>query len=261
MSSAPRLFEELDFRRTPMGDLILRRRVVPALDHREVHEVILGDAFLMSSLQTEVETALATLGLAELEDRDDLSVVVGGLGLGYTAAAALVDPRVASLLVVEAMDAVIDWHRRELVPLGRQLSTDPRCRLVHGDFFALAANPQQGFDLDQPGRRFDAVLLDVDHSPTKWLHPSHAAFYQPRGMARLARQLTAGGVFGLWSDDPPDAVYLDVLGQVFADVRAEVVRFDNPLQDRPAASTVYLASSPAFDDNQLAGAQGEPAGG
>lgn len=244
MSSAPRPFEELDFRSTPMGDLILRRRLVPALDHREVHEVILGDAFLMSSLQTEVETALATLGLAEVEGGDGLSVVVGGLGLGYTASAALADARVGSLLVVEAMDAVIDWHRRQLVPLGRQLSTDPRCRLVHGDFFALAANPQLGFDLDQPGRRFDAVLLDVDHSPTKWLHPSHAPFYQPAGMAWLAQHLTASGVFGLWSDDPPEAAYLDVLGQVFTDVRAEVVRFDNPLQDRPAASTVYVASGP-----------------
>ena len=82
------LFEELDFRPTPLGDLILRRRRLALLDHRIIHEVLLGDAFLMSSLFHVVEEALADLGLAAAAG-DALDVVVGGLGLGYTAAAAL----------------------------------------------------------------------------------------------------------------------------------------------------------------------------
>src|SRR6202034_4392351 len=108
---------------TPLGELTLRRRRIRALDGLEVYEVKLGDAFLMSSLFHEVEVALADLGLAAA-NAPELDVVVGGLGLGYTAIAALNHPAVRSLLVVEALEAVIDWHQRGLVPLGPQLTAD-----------------------------------------------------------------------------------------------------------------------------------------
>jgi len=235
------VFEVLDQRSTPMGELTLRRRSILALEGREVHEVVLGDAFLMSSLFTESEEALARLGLAELGGRETLSVAVGGLGLGYTARAALELDAVASLVVVEAMGAVIDWHRRGLVPLGAELAGDPRCRFVHGDFFALAANPELGFDWERPGTRFDAVLLDIDHSPTKLLHPGHAPFYRPDGLRTLSEQIAPGGVFALWSDDPPDPGFVATLGEVFESPRAETVSFDNPLLERESSCTVYLA--------------------
>ena len=89
--------------------------------------------------------------------------MVGGLGLGYTAEAVLADDRVRGLVVVDALAPVISWHRQELVPLGRTLTTDPRCRLQLGDFFAMSR--ESGFDPDTPDRRFDAVLVDIDHSP------------------------------------------------------------------------------------------------
>jgi spermidine synthase len=230
-------FAELDYRRTPLGELILRRRRLLALGGLEVFEVKLGGAFLMSSLFHEVEVALADLGLAAL-DAPEMDVVVGGLGLGYTAVAALAHPAVRSLLVVEALDAVIDWHRRGLVPLGPQLTADPRCRLLLGDFFALAAS---GLDPGNPGRLFHAVLLDIDHSPRNLLHPRHAAFYEVEGLRRLAAQLHSGGVFALWSDDPPDQDFIAVLNTLFPATKAHVVRFPNPLLDRDSASTVYVA--------------------
>jgi len=233
-------FAELDFRKTPLGDLTLRRRRVAALDGLEVFEVKLGDAFLMSSLFHEVEVALADLGLAAL-DKGEWSVVVGGLGLGYTAVAALKNPAVRSLLVVEALDAVIEWHQGGLVPLGPQLTGDSRCRFVHGDFFALADDPGQGFDPNEPGRLFHAVLLDIDHSPKNLLHPRNGAFYQPEGLRRLDAQLHPGGVFALWSDDPPDDDFLAALNAVFATAKAHIVRFPNPLLERESASTVYVA--------------------
>jgi len=233
-------FAELDYRQTPLGELTLRRRRVRALDGLEVFEVKLGDAFLMSSLFHEVEMALADLGLAAL-DAPAQDVVVGGLGLGYTAAAALKHPAVRSLLIIEALEAVIEWHRRGLVPLGPQLVADPRCRMIHGDFFTLAAAPGQGFDPDAPGRRFHAVLLDIDHSPRNLLHPRHGSFYEVGGLRRLAGQLHPQGVFALWSDDPPDADFIGALESVFASAAAHVVRFANPLLDRDSASTVYVA--------------------
>ncbi len=233
-------FAELDFRQTPLGELSLRRRRIRALEGLEVFEVKLGEAFLMSSLFHEVEVALADLGLAAV-NAPDLDVVVGGLGLGYTARAALKHPAVRSLLVVEALDAVIEWHERGLVPLGPELTGDPRCRFVHGDFFALAADPAQGFDPALPVRKFHAVLLDIDHSPRNLLHARHGAFYEPDGLRRLAGQLHPGGVFALWSDDPPDAEFRAALGQVFASAEAQVVSFFNPLQEKDSASTVYVA--------------------
>ncbi|MEU4258499.1 spermidine synthase [Streptomyces fradiae] len=231
-------FEEIDWRPTRLGDISLRRRRHPASGD-DVYEVKLGDEFLMSSLFTEGEVALARLGLAGTVG-GDLEVAVGGLGLGYTARAALDDARVRSLIVVEALEEVIDWHRRGLVPLGATLSSDPRCRMVNGDFFAMAGDPQ-GLDSREPGRRFHAILLDIDHSPRHVLNSSHAALYQPAGLRALAGRLHAGGVFALWSNDPPDRQFGSALAQVFAEHEADVVTFNNPLQGGTATNTVYLA--------------------
>jgi spermidine synthase len=230
-------FEELDFRPTPMGVLSLRRRrqLSSGID---IYEIKLGDEFLMSSLFTVAEIALARLGLAALQ-RTELDVVVGGLGLGYTAQAVLEDSRVRSLIVVDALAEVIEWHERGLLPLGENLNADPRCRFVNGDFFAMSRSAD-GFDPQTPGRRFDAVLVDIDHSPTNLLHRAHAAFYQAEGLRRLAEHLHPGGVFALWSNDPPDQTFKAVLASVFATSDAQVVSFDNPLQDRDASNTVYI---------------------
>jgi spermidine synthase len=232
------LFEELDYRETPIGALSLRRRRELRLGV-DVFEIKLGEDFLMSSLFTASEIALARLGLAELAGRN-LDVAVGGLGLGYTAAAVLESTQVGSLVVIEALAAVIDWHRSGLVPLGAALAGDPRCRFIHGDFFALAA-ANAGFDPQAPGRRFDAVLVDIDHSPDGLLDPRNAAFYQLAGLRRLAQKLRPGGVFGLWSNALPDEAFTERLRECFVEARAEPVTFHNPLQDRPFTQTVYLA--------------------
>ncbi|NKB43915.1 MAG: spermidine synthase, partial [Alphaproteobacteria bacterium] len=201
-------FKELDYRQTPIGDLSLRRRREHSLDV-DVFEIKLGDEFLMSSLFTASEIALADLGLSALS-KDNCDLVVGGLGLGYTAQAVLNHDVVSSLLVVETLDAVIDWHTSGLLPLGPELSKDPRCRFVHGDFFALAAS-EEGFDPQDSGRKFDAILVDIDHSPDFLLDPQNAAFYQHDGLAKLARHLHPGGIFGLWSNDLPDDAFTALL--------------------------------------------------
>jgi spermidine synthase len=236
----PARIEELAWRATPMGEISLRRRRDPVLDV-DVYEVKLGEEFLMSSLFTVAEVALARLGL-EATPGTDLHVVVGGLGLGYTADAALGDSRLASVTVVEALGEVLDWHRQDLLPDTVGLAADPRVRLVEGDFFALAGG--EGFDPDLPGRRFDAILLDVDHTPRHHLHPSHAEFYSAGGLRSLARFLRPGGVFALWSDDPPDADFEAALAEVFSSVDAHVVDFANHLTGGRSANTVYVARSP-----------------
>lgn len=237
----PSLFEQLDSQATEIGEIVLRRRRIPALQDDWIYEVKLGDEFLMSSLFTAAEEALAELGLAAVEG-DDLQVVVGGLGLGYTAMAALREPRVGSLWVVELLQPVIDWHQQELVPLGATLNTDPRCRYVQGSFFDKAEGEGGGFNPDQPGQRFDAILLDIDHSPGDWLNDSNASFYTPARLRRMTDQLKPGGVFAMWSNDPPDADFQARLGEVFHSVEAHLIRFYNPFQNREATASVYVAT-------------------
>ena len=231
-------FEELDYCPTPIGPLSLRRRKELKLGV-DVFEIKLGDEYLMSSLFTASEVALARLGL-KTRDGEALDVVVGGLGLGYTAKAVLSHETVSSLLVVDFLEPVIEWHRTGLLPLGPELTGDARCRFRQGDFFTLSGS-EAGFDPETPGRKFDVVLADIDHSPAALLDAGNGSFYRPDGLRRLTAHLRPGGVFGLWSDDRPDAAFTERLAGVFGAARAEPVTFHNPLLDRPFTQTVYIA--------------------
>ena len=231
-------FEELDYQETELGGLSLRRRGILSLGGMEVYEIQLGDAFLMSSLFTKVEVALADLALAEL-DGGALDVVVGGLGLGYTARAALRNPAVKSLVVIEALPSVIDWHRRGLVPLGAQLTADPRCRFVRGDFFALVNS--NALDPDNPGKNSTPFCSTSITRRGACSTPRHESFYGVEGLRQVALHLHTGGVFAMWSDDPPDEEFLTALDGAFAECRAHIVTFHNPLADCDFASTVYVA--------------------
>jgi spermidine synthase len=233
------LFAELDYQVTPLGTLVLRRRRDLATGE-DIYEIKLDDDFLMSSKFTESEQALARIGLAAVPG-SRLRIVVGGLGLGYTAATALENPSVASMLVVEALRPVIEWHEQGLLPLGKVLVADDRCRFVHGDFFAMAGSPATGFDPLEPGARFHAILLDIDHSPSEVLNPSNAALYTLAGLRALSGHLLPGGAFALWSNNPEDSAFTALLAAVFGEARAEAVVFPNPIQGGDARQCVYLA--------------------
>ena len=234
-------FEELDWQPTRMGDLTLRRRTEPATGEL-IYEVKLGEEYLMSSLFVVAEEELAVRGLAAAAG-EQLDVLVGGLGLGYTAVAALREDRVRALTVVDALPAVIGWHERELLPVSAALVGDARTTLVHDDFFALMRRPPAS-----GGGDYDAILLDVDHSPRHQLDPTHADLYTGDGLRALERHLRRDGVFALWSDDPPDDEFLQTLGVVFDDPAAHVVDFANPLTGGTSSNTVYVAVSRSSHD-------------
>ena len=230
--------EELDYQQTVLGELILRRRRSLRVNEPDIFEVKLNEEYLMSSLFHEGEEALADLALTALTG-EGWDVVVGGLGLGYTAATVLNYSQVKRMIVVEALAPVIDWHQRELVPSSERLSEDARCRYYHADFFALARGA--GFDPDDPGHAFDAILIDIDHTPDALLHAGHADFYSEEGMIRLKAFLRPGGVFGLWSNDEPDNAFLAILSRVFDRVEGHTVEFANPIQDKTAINGIYIA--------------------
>lgn len=235
----PPLFEEIDSQASPLGEISLRKRRIPVFGDRDIYEVKLGEEFLMSSMFVEAEEALSTLGLAAVEG-DKLSVVVGGLGLGYTAVAALKDERIVELLVVDALDTVIGWHKDELVPLGKILNADARNRYVLGSFFDLATDPSTGFDPNSDGKKFDAILLDIDHSPTEFLNAANASFYTTENLGLMAEQLKPKGVFAMWSQNLPEESFEALLKTVFERVESHVVSFYNPFQGGESTNSVYV---------------------
>jgi len=234
------IFEELDFQNTPLGEISLRKRSEPRLDNILIYEVKMNEEFLMSSLFVEAELQLAHLGLAELKD-DNLDVIVGGLGLGYTAFAALENQHVSSLKVIDVMAPVIDWHQRGLVPMGPELMADERCELVLGDFFALATSESNGFGAANNDQKVHAVLLDIDHTPDFWLSPTNNSFYTEQGLRAMSDKIHPGGVFALWSDDLPDDRFTELLDSVFDTSTAHVVTFPNAYTKSESSNTVYVA--------------------
>lgn len=244
LSHMDHLFEELDRRTTAIGELVLRRRRIPGLGHGEgdadlVYEIKRDDELLMSSLVNDSELALAQLAIPHVGD-GIFDVLVGGLGLGYTAWAALGYERVRSVRVVELLPEVIDWHRRGLVPLGTELADDPRCRLLEGDFFLFATDASVR-DLIHPAGGYGAILLDIDHAPDAWLRPEHGGFYAPAALASTAELLQSGGVLAIWSCGEAQPGFEESLGHVFPTVTTKRIEVYNPLADQDQTDTIYLA--------------------
>jgi spermidine synthase len=232
-------YEELDCRKTAIGDLILRRRCPPGFGDLQVYEIMLGHDLLMSSYLTESERQLAHLGLAAVESADrGLEVLIGGLGLGYTTEAALEDTRVRAVTVIEFLPEVIEWHAAGRVPLGHSLTTDARVRIEQGDFFGRLA----ALRADQtPGDGYDAILVDIDHAPDERLHELHGGFYRERSLRHVATLLRAGGVFAFWSAGDPQDAFTTLLQQAFPHVASHRVEVYNPMIDEDQVDTIYVA--------------------
>ena len=176
--------EILEYCETAIGVLCLRRRELLSEPGTIVTEVMLDNQFLMSSYNTASEEALASLAL-EWHGGSELDVLVGGLGLGYTAHAALECRRVRRVEVLEFLPQVISWLARDLVPLAAALRAEPRLRVVEGDIFEHLQGP--------PKTRLDAILIDVDHSPDEVLAPANRSFYTTAGLRRAREHLADGG--------------------------------------------------------------------
>jgi len=235
------IFEELDYQTTPLGDISLRRRTEPRLDNVLIYEVKLGDEFLMSSLFTEAEEQLATLGIGKaLEQKSGgLDIVVGGLGLGYTALTALQHSQVNRVRTIDVMEPVIRWHQQGLLPIGNELATNQNSELIHADFFAVASADTGGFIDDE---KIDALLLDIDHSPSHWLNESNQGFYTQQNLNRVAKKIRTGGVFALWSNEMPDQSFVDLLDAVFSSTETHVVKFPNPYSGSESINSVYVST-------------------
>jgi len=224
-------FEILAAEESPIGMVCLRRRGIPSEPGAVVTEITLDHQFLMSSENTLSERVLATRAI-ELHGGRDLGVLVGGLGLGYTAHAALAARDVARVEVVELLAPVIAWLAKGLVPLAPALRDDPRFSVRQGDVYAELA--------DEPTRCHDVVLIDVDHAPDERLGPSNAGFYTPAGLARAKRHLAPGGVLAVWSY-AASSPFAAALRAVFDEVHVESLDFDNRVVEARETNWLFLA--------------------
>jgi len=214
-------FEAIAWADTPIGVFDLRRRSVPTADGTEsVTEVLVNGELLMSSRNTVSERALATRALALHRGREQLSVLVGGLGLGYTAHAALQDSRVTSVRVVDRIPVLFEWLRAGDLPLSAELGGDPRFASVENDVYADLLGPPAD------GHTFDAILIDVDHTPKERLDESSAPFYTADGQRRVARHLAPGGVLAVWSAGDDDE-FATVLAEVYEHAALERVEWED----------------------------------
>jgi len=168
---------------------------------------------LMSSRAHGSEEALAGLVLGDVQRREP-SLLVGGLGMGYTLRAVLDNaPVSARVTVVEIFPAVVDWNRDELSHLARKPLSDPRITVEEADVASvIAANPST----------FDAILLDVDNGPEAFTTADNRRLYGPQGLAAIRRCLRPRGVLGVWSADP-DPAFVRRLQQAGFRVRTETV--------------------------------------
>lgn len=209
---------------SPRGEIALSLRRTP---NGDVLELRVNGVYVMDTHETSSEEDLARYALeASTSPR---RVLVGGLGLGFTAAEVLRDPRVEELVVVEVEGALIAWMRDGTIGHGPALFADPRLHVIEADIrdqFAV----QSAFDL---------VVLDVDNGPDNLVHESNTEIYRPSGLAVIAGVLTQGGIVAIWSAAPSPA-----LAQAMRETFGSVTERACPVHRDTHATDYYLYTSP-----------------
>ena len=173
---------------SPRGEAVLRRR--SGLSGPDVDELIINGVFAMDSSETFTERQLAELALSgPVKPR---RVLVGGLGLGYTAAHVLRGD-VDRLDVVEIEECLIDWAYTGLTPTLAAVAADPRTRLHAADIRSVLTGVRA-----EPAGPWDAIILDVDNGPDFLIHRANDALYAEPTLAAAYGQLAPGGTCAIW---------------------------------------------------------------
>ncbi len=159
-------------------------------------EVSAGGVPSFSSGDGDFESALAELAIEPLRGRDDICVLIAGLGMGPAVRAALQQPGVTRVDVVEHSAAVIDWEARHFSSRNGGATSDPRVRIHRGELVSFLRAPRVP---ELPEEGWYALLLDVDEYPERLTHPGNAMLYVDDGLRVLEHGLRPGGVLGLWT--------------------------------------------------------------
>ena len=210
------------------GEVVLRERHDPEQpDGPHALELRVNGVFVMDTLETATEQQLAAAALARVDE--PRSVVIGGLGLGFTLREVLADKRVERVAVVEIEGALVRWMRDGTVPHGRALLTDPRVEVAVGDVRRVIE--------DAAPSSLDLVLLDVDNRPGYLVHDANRAIYGRDLLEAARRALGDHGLCVVWSA-AHDASLDRALREVFG--HAEAAAYDVDLQGRAEQYWLHL---------------------
>ena len=174
-----------------------------------------GRGELMNSRIHGSEKALADLACERLGGKNKPRLLIGGLGMGFTLAAALrnVGPD-AEVVVAELVPEVVTWNRTLIgAPAGHPLKDRRSCVYV-GDVRDVLRREAGGFD---------AVLMDVDNGPEGLVRRENDWLYGAAGLRATRAALRPGGVLAVWSASP-DRAFSKRLQEAGFDVREHVVR-------------------------------------
>lgn len=183
---------------------VLDRRVedgatIELVQRGDAFDVLLDGRRVMRSDARRAEKQLVELALAPLGQRDDITVVLAGLGMGFTLRALLDAPGVTRVDVVEASPAIIDWEARHFAGLNGDALKDPRVKL-HAMDLATFVKSLRTRSIEPPaGDGWLALVLDMDEGPELVSRAGNEAFYDDEGIERLETVLRPGGVLALWS--------------------------------------------------------------
>lgn len=234
---SPSNLKILFYESTSIGELCLRRRELLSKPGTVVTEITLNHELVMSSYLTSSERALATEALAR-HGGSELSVLVGGLGLGYTANEALQSDRVSRLETIEFLPEVIGFLRDGLVPLSRELLDNTRFSVRQADVYRMLREPGQ--------ERWDLVLIDVDHSPDEHLGSENQSFYTEPGLRLAKEHLASGGIMAVWSY-AESSRFLDAMHSVFEFVdTVQVDGVNDLIDDGEFTDWLFIASDSPF---------------
>ncbi|MDB4967605.1 MAG: spermidine synthase [Myxococcales bacterium] len=230
----------------PAAVAILDRRLedgatVELHQRGEALDIVVDGRRVMRSDQRRAEKQLVELALAPLGQRDDITVVLAGLGMGFTLRALLDTPGVTRVDVVESSAAVIEWEKRHFAGLNGDALHDPRVHLHAMDLTAFLKSVRlPGADLPV-GDGWLALILDMDEGPSQPVRAGNAAFYTDDGIDRLEAALRPGGVLALWSA----AREADLLQRMHARLKnvAEIV-VPVDLDDQSSLDYVYRGRRP-----------------
>ena len=205
------------------GKLSLSRR-------GEEYSIRVDNAELMNSRMHGSEEELARLSCSKIAGRTKAQVLIGGLGMGFTTAAALENlPQSARVTVAELVPGLVEWNRTFLSHLANEPLSDSRVRVCVEDVGDLMKKSRQ---------KFDAILLDVDNGPASLTHPDNAWLYGPAGLATARRALRPGGILAVWSV-APDPIFTKRLQQ--SGFQVEEVRTCARGKGKGARHTIWLA--------------------
>jgi spermidine synthase len=190
------------------GELLDRRveddgATVELYRRGEAYDVVLDGRRVVASDARRSEQSLVELALGPLRGRDDISVLLGGLGMGFTLRAVLDSPGVKRVDVVEASPAIVEWEARYFAGLNGDALKDPRVKLHRVELASflkqlrLGGGPEVSPDVPSDG--WFALILDLDEGPTRLSRPGNQALYTDEGVTRLEEALRPGGVLALWS--------------------------------------------------------------